>query len=243
MRRKIGQPSIDSLVLQRRLEYYPRLARRKPAALLALLQANASDKCIPWASQALHDMEFVADTVSSIALPRPAVVPEAWLHVMLQDTEGWSRAVQCCTYLHSVLDPVASSDRPAAAFVFACKLCANPQPAFSSGKALASHQRTMHGIRSPMRLYADSHGICPNCGTLFHTRLRLLAHLTDSRRPRCRLAILNGDYTPLSANRVQELDVLDTAARRDSHKLGQTHPIAIQSARTALGLRIGHVQH
>ena len=95
-----------------------------------------------------------------------------------------------------------------------------------------------------MRFYADVQGTCLVCKTCFNTRLRLLAHLDDSRRSRCRDAILrDGDtYRKLDVDRVAELDMKDREDRKTVKRQGHSHPIAVLSATTAAGKRIGFVQ-
>ena len=80
------------------------------------------------------------------------------------------------------------------------------------------------------------------CGTQFGTRLRLLAHLSDVRRPKCRDRLQDGSFPALSTSRIAELDALDRIARRDAKRSGHTTPIAVGTALTADGKRIGHVQ-
>ena len=243
VRRMVGQPSIDSIVLQKRLAYYPKLARRQPTALVALLQTQCSSDRLPWVRQAIGDLDFVYQNVGVLSLPPPQSEPRVWVEFMLQEEIEWKRAVESCTFVHSKLDASADGMSPAAAHgAHVCLLCDTPQPAFCSPKALASHQRVKHGIRNPMRAFAEADGRCPVCRTLFHTRLRLLAHLSDERRPKCRDALMAGAVQPLSARRILELDALDKVARRDAHRLGYTHPLAVGRALTADGRRTGHVQ-
>ena len=161
---------------------------------------------------------------------------------MLREKGEWSGIIEACNYVDSVLDtPVAESNSPEVR-PFVCLLCSDSRPAFPSHKALASHQRTSHGVRSPMRAFAEADGLCPICKTCFNSRLRLLAHLSDTRRPKCRDKLLSGTVPPLSHKRIAVLDELDKVTRRNAQRLGQTHPVAIGSAVRANGKRIGHVQ-
>eukprot|EP00973_Karenia_brevis_P028821 3974320-Karenia_brevis.AAC.1 len=117
-----------------------------------------------------------------------------------------------CIFTESILD---SSGAHASTITCShvCALCSKPCPAFATAKALASHQRVVHGVRSPMRAFADAHGECPVCKSKYGTRLRLLAHLSDSRRPRCRNDLLSGQYPTLTDERIKELDAIDRVAR------------------------------
>ena len=242
VRRVVGQPSVDSLVLQRRLAYYPRLAQRRPDALVALLQSSCAESRISWVNQVARDLDFVYEHVRSLELPAPHLDPGAWLAVMLHEGPQWRLAVEECSYVHSVLDAVVDSECPEACVAHMCALCGDPRPAFASPKVLASHQRCAHGVRNPMRAFADADGRCPVCAPLFHSRLRLLAHLSDTRRPKCRNILLAGSIQPLPKRRIDELDVADKLARRAAQREGRSHPFAARSALTSDGQCIGHVQ-
>ena len=70
-----------------------------------------------------------------------------------------------------------------------------------------------------MRFYAGADGVCPVCGVVLHTRLRLLKHPSDRRRPRCRQQALE-TVTPLAGDVVEKLDADDQAARRSAKAQG-----------------------
>ena len=120
-------------------------------------------------------------------------------------------------------------------------LCPAPHPAFRSSKALETHKRVVHGCRSNMRYYAPGSGICSSCGTNFNSRLRLLAHLVDSRRPKCRDRILQSHSPKLSEAEVSRLDELDRKLRRDARRAGHTHVLASGPATRADGTVVGRV--
>ncbi len=83
--------------------------------------------------------------------------------------------------------------------------------------------------------------MCPVCKTNFHTRLRVLAHLSDKRRTSCSSALVAGAHPRLASEEVLRLNQIAEAwrnARRDGH----THAIAVMSAVTEAGKRIGHVR-
>eukprot|EP00973_Karenia_brevis_P023464 3230690-Karenia_brevis.AAC.1 len=93
-----------------------------------------------------------------------------------------------------------------------CMHCAD-EPAFATAKALASHMRAKHGKRNEIRKYVDS-AVCPVCKTDFKERLRCIAHLSDSRRARCRNELLHsGMHKPIPEWKINELDACDAALR------------------------------
>ena len=99
--------------------------------------------------------------------------------------------------------------------------------------------RIKHKVKAPIAAYVDGSGVCPACKTVFHTRIRCLAHLTDSRRPRCREVILSGSWPQLSQSMLEQLEEVDRNARREAQRNGKTHPTAKGSAKRADGRIIG----
>ena len=54
------------------------------------------------------------------------------------------------------------------------------------------HMRIVHGHRNLAREYIPlGLVVCPARGTNFRERLRLIAHLSDSRRPKCASSLLD----------------------------------------------------
>jgi hypothetical protein len=91
-----------------------------------------------------------------------------------------------------------------------------------------------------MRRFANGDGVCQCCASVFSTRLRLIAHLSDARRPACRdWILLNG--TPLDEVRVSDLDASDRKSRSEARKLGLTQPKSAQPAVNSHGKQIGRV--
>ena len=72
-------------------------------------------------------------------------------------------------------------------------------------------------------------------------RLRVIAHVSDSRRPKCRDQLLAGVCAPLQMSVFSKLEALDRAGLKAARKQGNTHVIAVGSAITQKGQCIGHV--
>ena len=121
-----------------------------------------------------------------------------------------------------------------------CEECAT---SFSTHKALQTHMRRKHGVRCLQRFFVDNEGLCPVCGILFHSRLRCLAHLCDSRRTMCWSQILASpsNYQKLSFERLA-LDETDRILKREAYRAGHSHVIACKTAATAQGKQTGHVR-
>ena len=81
------------------------------------------------------------------------------------------------------------------------------------------------------------------CKAQLQSRLRLIAHLSDTRvgRDRCRVMVLSGTMRPLASATVAHLDEADRTMRREAKQSGRSHPIAVGQARKADGKAVGHV--
>ena len=173
-------------------------------------------------------------------LPDPELHAEEWISFILDCPMRWKSVVNSVHFFDSVCDP---TPRSASCHLFKQLCCQQCAAAFASERALQSHIRRKHGIRCLQRLYIDENGQCPVCGTLFHTRLRCLAHLCDKRRTKCwdQLRGNTDSFASLPVDRVIALDAADRTAKREPLKAGHTHVLAQGSAVTAAGKRIGHV--
>ena len=107
-------------------------------------------------------------------------------------------------------------------------------------KALLAHKRKVHGVRCIAREYVDGTGTCPACHTNLHSRLRVIAHLSDPRRNlQCREAIQNGTVQRLPDSLITELDAADRVFRRDAQRAGLSKPVAIGTATKSDGRKCG----
>jgi hypothetical protein len=77
--------------------------------------------------------------------------------------------------------------------------------------------------------------------TAFKSRIRCLAHVSDTRRTKCSSALVSGTYPQYDSDIVERLDLLDRDERRLAQQSGHSHPLAKGSARTVRGKIIGRV--
>merc|ERR1711994_522300 len=91
-----------------------------------------------------------------------------------------------------------------------------------TNKDRLQHERVKHGIRAPMRKFAFADGKCRACETQFSCRWRLLQHLSDSRRTKCKELLEASNVTPLSAEATAALDEADRESRRRARADGHT---------------------
>lgn len=240
LRERLKVVSIDCLLLRSRMRYLGRLMRVAPRALIAILQLRPGSHPLKWVQLICEDMLIMKQRVSLCShLPDPGVDPNAWSDFVAGDPHRWSLAISCVAFCSSQLDSTACLDLPATRTV-TCTVCGM---LCADSKAMQQHRRIKHNVRSPRRYYVEAHGRCGACGTCFLSRLRLLAHLSDPRRPKCWKFIC--DYpdqtSPLSEERVTELDEADRPARREAQRQGMSHVKAIGPAVTVAGKLIGHV--
>lgn len=102
--------------------------------------------------------------------------------------------------------------------------------------------RREHGSRTPMSEFVDENCACRICGTTFQSRLRCIAHLSDTRCSQYRTMILAGGAIPLSPERVRALDGKDRVARLAARRQGHTQPIAAGAAETSSWRHVGRVK-
>ena len=242
VRKKLQLPSLDCLLVRARLRYLGRILRRKPPALLALLGSRPKDRQLPWSSLIADDLGIVWRQVSICAkLPDPMHGSRDWVAFVSDDPKRWSSVVTTVFFYESKCDRArVMQDDPCHVRQHSCDSCAAN---FASQKVLEVHMRVKHGVRCLQRCYIDSNGICPVCRTNFHTRLRCLAHLCDSRRTKCwdQISANIHSFPQLSLARVTELDAVDRDSKRMASKTGHSHVLASKSALTSGGKRVGHV--
>ena len=91
-------------------------------------------------------------------------------------------------------------------------------------------------------MHTNDTGLCPICKADFRSRIRVISHLSDVRRPKCRDRILAGEVPAIAELLFVQLQDRDKQLRKEALHQGHTHPIATGSALSAGGLRIGHVR-
>ena len=247
VRRRLRQPSLDCLLLRKRLLYLRRLLLNRPLALLALLQTETKQQhdnteSLAWTKQLRDDLCRLAASSDAISfLGDPCEHASKWERFIVTDSAAWSHAVTLVYFETSVLDRCNSGEISVCAGTrFTCSICPL-HPSFASTRALGSHMRAKHGSRCPARLYINADAVCPMCGTNFKQRIRAIAHLSDRRRTKCWDAIVASQLTPLSEALVASLDQHDASARRAAHKLGSSHALSVGRAVRSNGVGIGRV--
>ena len=196
----------------------------------------------PRVAQVIADM-MTLSTLMVIAekLGDPVDDADRWAEMMCNRPGEWASAVAMLHFSESCVDGAMDTEGANAARPFACQACS---ATFHTARARDSHARIKHGARAPQRWYAPASGTCPVCATEFRSRLRLLAHLCDSRRTRCWTTITSKPkaFKKLDKVTLDRLDAEDTKTRRNAWKKGHSHAIAVGSARRGDGRSIGRAK-
>jgi len=240
IRRLLRAPSLQCILRRKRLIYAGRLMQHSPLALRALLQTQVGprkDQPVPWVVQLLSDFaclkRFYITKLDE--MPDPTMQPHAWTSLINEFPYEWKELVNGYTeYENPCTDRVLQSSHGQHEFV--CSLCAT-SPAFKNAKALASHIRCKHKVTSPLNKYIDNSGICPVCATNFHSRTRVLAHVSETRvrnksgRKTCRQILQAGDFPEISESIFADATLASRTERREAQRRGRTHTLAILPAK------------
>ena len=158
---------------------------------------------------------------------------------MSSNRQRWDELVSSYVFQESCLDrtPIFAQVRSVSARTFTCPDCS---ACFSNSKACPHHRRVVNQYRDPVLQRIDGLGVCSACSTIFHTWLRVIAHVCDRRNNLCKLWILENCLS-LFPRALAELEHHDRLARGQSRKLGHTHVTASSHAIKLHGRLIGRV--
>jgi hypothetical protein len=245
VRQMLCLPSLDCLIRKARLAYAARLANQKSCApLRALLSVRGKGgQPMPWAKQLHDDMLYMyehSEISKMVTPPGHKYANDTWCHCMQHERREYAHCIAQIFYCESALDTHASDAPTALSNTHVCMLC-RPACVFASKKALDSHSRSKHNATSQIPVYIDNSGVCPACRTSFCSRIRVVAHLSDSRRPKCRDRVLAGEFPRIAHDLFLKLQEQDRIMKRLALREGHTHVIASGSATKLDGKTIGRV--
>ena len=240
VRRMAKAPSIDCILQRARLLFMVRIIVDGPSTLIALLQQSHHGRQLKWVELLKQDMRSLRNRVSTCweALPDPQHdgAAFAWFDFFKQQRDKANHMIAQLFFYESVLDVRKSIQDTSLTFN-----CADCDSSFASSKALAQHRRVAHGITSSVKHFIDDSGMCPICGTNFRSRLRVISHLSDVRRPACRDKVLSGEVQRLDAAKLKAFQCADREALTHARKRGHSHVIAEGPAITRTGRVTGRV--
>ena len=234
---KLGAPTFDLLVRRNRLSYLASVLRAPAVHLRALIATRTPEGGYqPWTKCVRQDLCEVwrMSPFKLAELGHPLESPDRWHYFIAARPAAWKLLVKAWARQTAVQSQVGGETKRRRmqgpdkeggdkANPFACDSC---HCRFASERALQMHFRVAHGARCSAKWFADSNGMCPICFKIFPTRLRLVAHLTEKRHRGDRVPCGSrlGSARPLGAERVAQLDAVDTAARTKARKAGKTQP-------------------
>ena len=236
VRAALNVSSVSTVLRMRRLKYLAPLLSSDAHMLHSLLACRGTchdAPVMPWCRLVCDDLKVMAAQLHHRLgnLGDPLENASEWSRLMVDFPHEWKSLVEC---LHDPPSCSSSGDpRPACDLRFVCSLCESNgrRAAFATSKALQSHARVKHGSRSFVKQFIGSDYRCPVCHNQFSTRLRAIAHLSETRkrgnRTRlCNDVIMHGCVAPLDPATIAELDSIDRKLRRDARLKGKSQPLA-----------------
>ena len=218
VRRRMGAPSVDCMLMAARLRYASRVVKLSPPSLIAVLHFRREGVQLPWTKVVCDDMRFLAASCSEAPHVDPAIGAQEWASWIVSGSAA--SAIHKLHFHESALDKSVQhggTEDVSRALTHTCPLC---DARFASQKALRMHERVKHGERAPWNGMVPG-SICPACCVDFHLRVRCLNHLGDRRRPACAEWVLT-NCKPLPKAKIDKLNLADAAVRSDSRKSGHT---------------------
>ena len=231
VRRELDAPSLQCLIVRRRLLLLSSLSQFAPPLFSTLLAARDSThtQCLPWVRLVMHDLTtmFFRHAANLAELGDPQHHADRWYFFARDFPIPWKTLVNCMFFHTMPLDRV--EEKQAVSFSACSHACEHCSERFASQKALWSLQRAKHKVRSSLESYLPSSGVCPVCRLKFASRPRLLAHVSETRqrgrqRIRCRDLIQAGLVVPLDPADLQAARLSDNLLRKDAFKRGLTQP-------------------
>ena len=140
---------------------------------------------LPWVKLIINDMQqlkgFYGQKLAE--LPDPVTGAHVWFGMISACPSEWHALVVAYVVCESPATEATSLPISATCTIHHCKECLSSgvTRAFSSQKALLSHQRAKHNQRSMINLFVDGSGVCPCCHVVFRNRKRVIAHLSETR--------------------------------------------------------------
>ena len=247
VRMMLGMPSLQCLLLQRRLLLLASVLRNGASSLVALLSFTGREHVpLPWVRLVRSDLQRIASFHAGRLqeLGDPLTNFQEWADLITNYPSEWRQLVRTCFYNSMELDAGSKAKTKAgnwgnqAALAHICLVC---DVAFASAKALESHRKAKHKTRAAFSAMVGSSKVCPCCHVEFSSRTRLLAHVSEGRsrgkrRYNCNSLMAAGLVQTVSAAEMDVALAADTEARTVARRSGHTVPL---SAKLAKRPRVG----
>lgn len=231
---QLGASSLEDKLRQARLKTLAKFVRCAPPALRLLLQVKG--RCgepMSWIAAIRDDLQELARRLPEklASLGDPVENAADWQTLIERYPAEWSSLVDLAFARPPVVadEPCVPKARAGAVNLeFVCRTCS---AAFATGKARAQHERVKHKRRTYAEDFVGKEPVCPVCAKVFADRLRVVAHLSDTRvrakhgRPSCTQLLLSGGYPKIQAEVLEAERSLNKAARTQARRQGHTRPV------------------
>ena len=203
------------LVRQLRLGLFRRVCERAPDDLLPLLVSGCKAKR-SWFSAVVDDLRMFARHFLPMAHFLEASIPEIIAFVRASP-RGFSRNVANALKDVDFNHPSVWSC-PAVDEILSAWSCGDCDEVFLSARALSSHRFMQHGVKLTCRdKLTETH--CPVCLNEFHTRARLVVHISRAS-PICN-SVLEEHYGPEPPELVLQAEEMSKQQDREFRRMGR----------------------
>ena len=245
VRRLLSVPSIDALILQRRLQHLAAIVQADISALSSMLAVTSrgdDSTRMPWVRTVIEDLSKLAqyhhDKLSELGDPCNHAC--LWVSFIASYPHEWKTLVSQYKSFVSVCDRnhehAATTANLHSEHICTECLHEGSRITFASGKALQCHRRVKHGVRSCLKSFVDDSHTCPVCHTKFSSRLRVIAHLSEKRKrgrasTTCGSKLLTSNCERLPDSVVSSLNARDASEVRAAKRKGRVQPQVSFSAK------------
>ena len=237
VRTLLGVPSLQCVILQRRLLLLASVLRNGSSRLVALLSARSRDnQPLPWVRLISDDLRRLANFHGKKVeeLGDPTVHCERWAALITDCPSGWRELVKAVHFNSMEFDVAAKpKTKPGewGSMPLPAHKCATCGDSFPSAKALEAHKKAKHKTRAAVAAKIGTCTVCPCCHVQFSTRSRLLAHASEKRNRggrayTCNALLLAGLVDDLGDDDLTDAFANDKQARTAARRMGHTVPIS-----------------
>ena len=250
VRRLLGAPSLQCIIVQRRLMLASSIAMHGPRPLQAILSVRTNGQVIPWVRALRTDLAalttYHAPKLDELGPPQDN--PHSWAALMTSYPKEWRELVKSYKVTDMPFDIMKdrpSLQRPSViaadlSRMHICPHCEGDAALFGSANALHAHMRRSHGLRNWYASYAPPSGVCPVCLIQFDLHGNLVRHLAGKsfkggKTICCRDVVKAGLVKPLSVETLKEAAALRAQQHRDARRVGRSAPLAAIHAQRLRG--------
>ena len=240
VRQSLNAPSLQCIIIRRRLQLFASLVTNGPEHLLALLSCSRAGSALPWVRTIVSDLcllqQHLSPRLDDLGDPRSNA--DQWHRFIIRWPHIWSQYVEVLHITSMGMDrqlncvPMCSHIAKAED-LHVCHVC---NRSFHSNKALMSHQRACHGVLSTMLPLISESLRCPVCLTKFSTHASILAPLNEKRLRgkriiNCHLVIKSGIVRPSDDWKCQKTRRAARSERSAARKRGLSQPPVLNAAK------------